>query len=300
VKLGWRRIAAIGCGVFVVFSCACNAVDAAGAVAYEGSTAPFVSQYKSDLDSFGALFNKKTVHLTGASVLSITLPDAKTGAPWLISLKDETGGDSPANVSCFISSTVTSAERARALAVRKGARIDITARVAADGFSLGLTDCRVVQSGLVFGTSGNAKAITASRSQAPRDEEPPGHPITFTVTNAWNDTVNGTLFVHDAIAITGGADDVTVQPGDFALTMQLANGAKKSYGSMTEAAPTYQKLSALSPNNLTTAYEVDPKDDLGSIGPITVPAHGSVHVIITFQVPDTVAAPTDNRAVSLR
>ena len=130
---------------------------------------------------------------------------------------------------------------------------------------------------------------------------PASHPqVKLAVSNAWNDMVQGALFVHAALDIQGGSTDANLTPNMLMLTMQLSNGAKKSYGAMTQAAPTYQKLNPLG-QTTQTAYEVDPKDDLGAIGSIIVPAHGTVHVIATFFVgTDVVADPTSNRQVALQ
>ena len=130
---------------------------------------------------------------------------------------------------------------------------------------------------------------------------PSSHPqVKLAVSNAWNDMLQGALFVHTALDIQGGSTDATLTPNMLMLTMQLSNGARKSYGAMTQAAPTYQKLNPLG-QTTQTAYEVDPKDDLGAIGSIIVPAHGTVHVIATFMVgSDVVADPNANRQVALQ
>jgi hypothetical protein len=134
----------------------------------------------------------------------------------------------------------------------------------------------------------------------PPTQDLPRPNVHISVASAWNDTVQGALFVHCALDIQGGNADATVAPSMLVLTMQLANGGRKSYGAMTQAAPTYQKLNPLG-QTTQTAYEVNPKDDLGAIGPIIVPAHGAVHVIATFFVgTDVVADPMSNRQVSLQ
>jgi hypothetical protein len=143
------------------------------------------------------------------------------------------------------------------------------------------------------------RTANASTPQ-PMPQQPAISPLSIVVTNAWNDTINGVLFVHVAVSITGGAQDVSLQPDDFGLSMQLVNGAKKVYPSIRQAAPTYQKVSLFDTGNLTTAYEVDPKQDLGSIGPMTIPAHNEVRIVVTFEVADSVMNSADNRAVSLR
>jgi hypothetical protein len=264
---------------------------AATSFAYNGPSTELVQQYKTDVDGFGKQYNKKTIHIAGASVASVTLPDPKQGAPWLISLRDETSSGSAANISCFVASSLTPAERKRALAAKKGSHIDVVAVVQADGYSLGLTDCKVVA----------PMAVIANRPAAPAaPAAPPPPALGLTVTNAWNDTVNGVLFVHDAVVISGGDQDVALKPDDFAISMRLANGAIKQYASLTDAAPTYQKYNAMASGYISTAYEVDPKEDLGAIGPMTVPAHGSVRVVVTFQIPDAVSTPGDNRKVSFR
>jgi hypothetical protein len=129
------------------------------------------------------------------------------------------------------------------------------------------------------------------------DAQPSG--LNIAVTNAWNDAVNGATFVHDTISIQGGASDVSLNPAQFTLTMSLANGARKTYYGLTQPAPTYQKLNPLGSTTMT-AYEVDPRTDLGSIGSIIVPAHGNVTVTVTFAVPDVIANANDNKTVAVR
>jgi hypothetical protein len=123
--------------------------------------------------------------------------------------------------------------------------------------------------------------------------------ITIAVTNSWTDTVNGTLFIHDAISITGGNADVQLRATDLALSMTLAGGAKKSYLGLGIPAPQYSKISALS-SQPVAAYEVDPSQDLGRLGAITVPAHGNVATTVTFLITDPVQSANDNRAVTVR
>jgi len=67
------------------------------------------------------------------------------------------------------------------------------------------------------------------------------------VTNAWN-TLNGALFVHDTIVITGGDSAVTVTPGSFVLEMGLANGAREAYPGLATPAPTYSQYSVRANN----------------------------------------------------
>jgi hypothetical protein len=120
------------------------------------------------------------------------------------------------------------------------------------------------------------------------------------VVRAWNDVVGGNLFVHVALNMHGGDADIALRPERLALTMTLSNNARKSYTAMIGAAPTYQKYNPLG-NATLTAYEVDPKDDLGGLGSIVIPARGSVNVTATFNVgQDPIADPTDNRRVAIR
>jgi hypothetical protein len=124
--------------------------------------------------------------------------------------------------------------------------------------------------------------------------------ITLSVSNAWNDTVQGSVYVHTALDIHGGASDATLTPDMLMLSMKLANGGKRNYGASAQAAPTYQKISALS-NTPITANEVDPKEDLGALGSLIIPAHGTVHIVATFFVgSDILADPNANRQVTLR
>ncbi len=121
----------------------------------------------------------------------------------------------------------------------------------------------------------------------------------ITVVNAWNDAVNGALFVHDSITVHGGASDATLRASDFRLTMSLANGSRRTYAGLAQPAPTFQKLNPLGPD-MTSAYEVDPREDLGAMGSILVPAHGVVRTTVTFDVTDAVSDPQANRLVVIR
>jgi hypothetical protein len=119
------------------------------------------------------------------------------------------------------------------------------------------------------------------------------------VTNSWNDTLQGYLFVHDTIAVTAANADVTLHGSDLLLTMLLPGGAKKQYIGLSQPAPMYSKLNPLG-SQPTAAYEVQPGQDLGRLGAITVPAHTTITTTVTFAVPDQVAIATDNRGVSAR
>lgn len=121
----------------------------------------------------------------------------------------------------------------------------------------------------------------------------------FDVENAWNDVVRNGMYVHDTLIIHGGDNGVTVRPADFVLTMGLANGAKKTYPGMTTGAPTYQKYNLVT-KEYKTAYQIEPKTDLGLLGTLIVPEHADVSVTVTFVVPDPIADASANRQVGLR
>lgn len=141
-------------------------------------------------------------------------------------------------------------------------------------------------------TSSPAALSPTVRARAPK--------VTIAVVNAWNDTVGANLLVHVALDVQGGASDATITPANLTLTMSLANGGKKQYTAMPVAAPTFQKINPLG-NTTTTAYEVDPKDDIGRLGSVIVPAHATVKVVATFFVgSDVVANANDNRQVGLK
>lgn len=123
------------------------------------------------------------------------------------------------------------------------------------------------------------------------------------VTNAWDDTLNGTLFVHDTVVVSGGNSDVTLAPSSFVLAINLANGGRKSYPALSTSAPAYSKFNVAANNGAggdVMVPEVDPSSDLGRLGSITIPAHGSATVTVTFAVTDPVADPKSNRNVTLR
>lgn len=150
------------------------------------------------------------------------------------------------------------------------------------------------------GTSGDDSSSDSVPLQASRSHTvsaSAGQRVTFSVVNAWNDTAGGELLVHDTLDIQGANSEATVGASAFKLTMVLANGAKKTYTGLPSAAPTYTKWNTLT-NQSTLAHEVDPSEDLGALGAVTVPAHGSAHVTVTFLVPDPVANPSDNRSIS--
>jgi hypothetical protein len=124
--------------------------------------------------------------------------------------------------------------------------------------------------------------------------------ITLSVSNAWNDTVQGSLFIHTALEIHGGSSDETLTPDMLTLSLKLANGGKRNYGASAQVAPTYQKISALSSTPVVT-NEVDRKEDLGALGSLIIPANGTVHIVATFFIgSDILADPNANRQVTLR
>ena len=136
-------------------------------------------------------------------------------------------------------------------------------------------------------------------SQAIRTQSPALPKITVAVANSWNDTVNGLTLIHDAIIITGGDTDTPVRGNNFVLTMSLANGAKKMIPGLTQQVPRYSKIDPRTGNNIM-AYEVAPQEDLGALGTIVVPAHGTVRATVTFITNDALANPADNRAVTVQ
>jgi len=120
----------------------------------------------------------------------------------------------------------------------------------------------------------------------------------ISVANAWNDHMDGNLIVHVAVDVQGGNSVATLTPNMLMLTMLLANGERKTYAAMTTHAP-YREMTI---NGVATyAREVDPKDDLGGLGSVIVPAHGTVRMTATFLVgTDVVADPNANRQVALQ
>ena len=124
--------------------------------------------------------------------------------------------------------------------------------------------------------------------------------VSFSVANAWNDNTNIGTIVHVTIDVKGAAKEFSLRPGDVSLKLALANGAKKAYMAMTQAAPSYQKINALT-NQMVTTAEVDPKNDLGGLGSILIPSNSSVRVTASFMVgSDVLANPNDNRDVAIR
>lgn len=142
-----------------------------------------------------------------------------------------------------------------------------------------------------------AAATTSSNMQATNFAN-----VGLSVTKAWNDIVQGNTFVHVAIDIHASSADTIVRPTDLQLTMKLASGEERDFVAMTASAPTYQKFNALAQNsNTQTAFEVDPKEDLGQLGLVKVAANSNAHVVATFAAGDaSIANPMDNKRVVLK
>lgn len=140
------------------------------------------------------------------------------------------------------------------------------------------------------GEGGAAGNMPRSAAAAPR--------VQIAVTNAWTDTVGGVTYVHDALSITGSDAPTMLRPSNLALTLTLANGSKKAYTGLEQPAPSYAKLNPLG-STPTTAYEVDPAADMGRIGTLTIPPHGTVTTTVTFAIPDPLAAGANYREVAV-
>ena len=147
--------------------------------------------------------------------------------------------------------------------------------------------------------AGTTSESGAGPLQTVRTQSPAPPKITVAVANSWVDTVSGLTLIHDAIIITGGDTDTPVRGNNFVLTMSLANGAKKSIPGLTQQVPRYSKIDPRTGNNIM-AYEVAPQEDLGALGTIVVPAHGTVRTTVTFITNDALADPADNRAVTIQ
>ncbi len=141
-------------------------------------------------------------------------------------------------------------------------------------------------------TAGAQSSYRAVKSAAPPK-------VTIAVANAWNDVVSGLTLIHDTVVITGGDVDTQVRGNNFVLTMSLASGAKKLLPGITQQVPQYAKIDPRTGNNVM-AYEVAPAEDLGALGTIIVPAHGTVRTTVTFITQDPLANANDNRAVTLQ
>jgi len=126
--------------------------------------------------------------------------------------------------------------------------------------------------------------------------------VTIMITNAWNDTVNGNLFVHVALDIRTNSVDALIGPANLQLTMKMADDKDHIFTAMTDSAPTYQKLSPLGQTSTTqTAFEVDPKEDLGRLGSSKLSADSTSHIVATFAIGNlSVSDPKDNKRVILK
>jgi hypothetical protein len=148
---------------------------------------------------------------------------------------------------------------------------------------------------------GKLLSLTPSPASAPKPNAVGAAPggMSFKVINAWNDFHPDGNFVHDTLLISGGDRDVTIKPSDFVLRVILANGGLGEYTGLTKAAPSFDREL---PNPFATPSplwvpEVDPNFDLGALGSVIVPAHGTVKVTVTFVLPEPLHNPTGNRDV---
>lgn len=144
-----------------------------------------------------------------------------------------------------------------------------------------------------------SSAVTATaKDPQPRDLSGVG----VTVANAWNDTVNGNLFVHVALDVRATTAEALITPANIILTMKLADGKNQIFTAMSNAAPTYQKLDPLGQNSTTkTAFEVDPAEDLGKLEQVKLTAGSSSRIVATFAIGNSsIADPKDNRRVALK
>jgi hypothetical protein len=126
--------------------------------------------------------------------------------------------------------------------------------------------------------------------------------VGVTVANAWDDSVNGNLFVHVALDVRASSAAATITPPHVLLKMKLADGKDRVFAAMSDAAPTYQKLDPLGQNSTTkTAFEVDPNEDLGKLGQVKIMADSRARIVATFAIGDvSVADPRDNKRVVLK
>ena len=125
-----------------------------------------------------------------------------------------------------------------------------------------------------------------------------GGPVKIEVIKAWNDNDGVNLYVHDQIAVTAGSQPASIAPYQLVLTMKLANGAEKGYQGLNEAAPDYLKFDPVTRENVKTP-EIDPNTDFGKVGRMIVPANGTMNIIVTFRVSDSVADATQNTQVAV-
>jgi len=122
--------------------------------------------------------------------------------------------------------------------------------------------------------------------------------LKFTVVKAWNDFSPGQYVVHDALMISGGNSPVTISADEFVLSVTLANGGVQQYTGLTKAAPTFNRFNYITKQPVE-APEVDPREDLGALGSLIVPPHGTVMITVSFILAAPLAEPDANRDVTM-
>jgi hypothetical protein len=122
--------------------------------------------------------------------------------------------------------------------------------------------------------------------------------LKFAVIKSWNDFSPGQYVVHDTLMITGAAGPTTISADRFVLNVTLANGGMQQFVGLTKAAPTYSKFNYFTKTNADVG-EVNPSEDLGALGSLIVPPHGTVIVTVSFIISAPLADPDANRNVTM-
>lgn len=141
--------------------------------------------------------------------------------------------------------------------------------------------------------------------------------LSMSVLNTWQFGVQGRFIVHDRVLVHGADAPRAITACDFVLTVALLNGQQMAItGSPMPVSDVEHQVGMM--NGLGTIGipfvggfaslfhqkirpDVDPKEDLGGLGSVTVPANGSVTVVVTFNVNQYLAAASaPNTNVTLK
>lgn len=145
--------------------------------------------------------------------------------------------------------------------------------------------------------------------------------LTMEVLSSWQSGVQGHFIIHDRILIHGTDVPKTVTACDFKLTVSLLNGQSMGIAGSPNASSNVEHILGMT-NGMVAGMaaaaipfiggfaglfhqkvrpDVDPSEDLGGLGSVTVPAGGTSKVVVTFDVEQYLADPNaPNTAVAFK
>jgi hypothetical protein len=107
------------------------------------------------------------------------------------------------------------------------------------------------------------------------------------VLKVWTYGSQGGYIVLERVTLETGDSTSVIRASDFQLTVSLLNGDRKTYDPIQGALGPMVGFGFL--GSLTTKRLVEPAEDLNGLGSVTIPAHGSKTLVISFAIADYVS-----------